>query len=408
MLPEQYTMSRVVLGLEKFLRDGLKVYSKAKIAVLTNASAIDSHGRKSIDLLIESGFKIVKIFAPEHGLEGALADGMPVPDHNYHGIPVYSLFGTRARPSSDLLTDIDILLYDIQDVGVRFYTYIYTLIYCMEECANAKKKVIILDRPNPLSSRIEGPRVKKNFESFVGGYGLPVRYGLTAGELARYVKEVFKVEVDLEIVPMERYNPKMYFDETGLFWSTPSPNLPSLEHAILYSGLCLLEGVNVSVGRGTVHPFKYIGAPWINSDVLYAELKRLNHPGITFRKIAFIPWAFKFKNELCHGLEFFITNRNEFRPLELAIDLIAILKRTNPEKFSWDKYYHAPQGQPYFDFLIGDSSYRERIEKGATSKDFVELWEKEAKEFSQLVESFRLYPIKYRKVLWLRNEFTQR
>lgn len=383
--------NKVKLGIDKFAEQGRKQYRDAKIALLTNASGVDSHLRGNMDLLIKTGFQVTKLFTPEHGLEGALPDGVHVPDRDYHGTPVYSLFGERLRPTNDMLLDIDLLVYDIQDVGLRFYTYIYTLGYCMEECGKAGVKVVVLDRPNPLSCRVEGPTIKKGFESFVGGYGLPIRYGLTVGELARYMNEVFKMDVDLEVFTMEGYDPKSYFDETGLFWNTPSPNLPSLEHTILYTGLCLLEGVNVSVGRGTVHPFKYVGAPWINSSIVYAELKRLNHPGVAFRERTFVPWAFKFQNNVCHGLEFFVTDRDAFKPLELAIDLIAILRRTHPEKFAWDTYCHAAEDQPYFDLLIGSSLYREGIEKGLSSKDFSHVWEKEAKEFAESVERFRLY-----------------
>lgn len=382
--------AKVRLGLEIFVKR-CKVYKAKRIAIVTNATGVDSRLRQNVDIMLMSGLRIVRLFTPEHGFEGAIPDGASVADSSYRGIPVYSLFGPRTRPTSDMLEDIDIVIYDVQDVGLRFYTYVTTLAYCIEECGKKGVEIIILDRPNPLSWKVEGPVIKKECESIVGGYGLPVRYGLTVGELALYLNEQFKMGARITIFPMEGYNPRFYYDETGLLWNIPSPNLPSLEHVILYSGLCLLEGVNVSVGRGTVNPFKYVGAPWVRSETLYEELVKLRPPGVSFRKRSFIPCASKFKGELCQGLEFFVTHRERIRPLELAIDVISILKRTHPEEFVWDQYCHTTNDRPYFDYLIGDSFYREAINQGATSKDLAAHWEKEAKDFARYVNKFRIY-----------------
>ncbi len=379
---------KVVLGLDKFISIAKKIYRTKRIALLTNATGVDSRLRRNIDVFIQKGIKVEKIFVPEHGLETSLPDGAPVPDHRYYGIPVFSLFGKRTGPTEEMLANVDLFVYDIQDVGLRFYTYIYALAASIKQCGNQGIKIVILDRPNPLSWRIAGPIVKKEYESPVGGYGLALRYGLTAGELARYFAGVLKWDVDLEVIAMEGYDPRSYYDETGHLWNIPSPNLPSLEHTILYSGLCLLEGVNVSVGRGTVHPFKYIGAPWINVKLFCRELQRINPPGLAFRERVFIPLTSKFQNQVCRGLEFFVLDRRTFDPLRLVLDVIMVLKKIHPDHFRWDSTMN---GKTYFDLLIGDGFYRKAIEKGISSEELVSRWKSEEREFAQIVEPFRLY-----------------
>ncbi|MGJ8455073.1 exo-beta-N-acetylmuramidase NamZ family protein [Pseudothermotoga sp. U03pept] len=381
------------LGLEVFLEEYCENYKNARIGLVTNSTGIDSSLRRNIDLLLEKGLKVVRLFGPEHGVFGAAPDGVKVSDfvEPRYKIPVHSLYGENLRPTPEMLKDLDIMIYDIQDVGLRFYTYIYTMAYCMEECAKQGIKFIVLDRPNPISCKIEGPAIKKDLESFVGGYNLVLRYGLTVGELAIYLNQTFQMNADLLVVPMKGYLRSLYYDETGLLWNTPSPNLPSLEHTILYAGFCLFEGVNVSVGRGTVHPFKYIGAPWIDSQRLYKEIKKFGHEGVAFRERIFVPAAFKLQNQVCNGLEFFVTDKNRIKPLSIAVDLISVLKRIHREEFSWDTYYHDETERYYFDLLLGDDLYRNAIEDGATSKDFEPLWEKAAQQFYSSSKRYYLY-----------------
>jgi len=359
-----------------------------RVALLTNSTGISSDLRMDLDVMIENGIKVVKLFGPEHGIWGAAADGIKVEnevDPRYK-IPIYSLYGNNLRPTKEMLDGIDVMVYDIQDVGLRFYTYIYTLAYTMEACGMRGIKFIVLDRPNPLSDKIEGPVIKNGLESFVGGYGLPLRYGLTVGELAKYYNDVFKMNVDLEIVKMDKWNREMYYDQTGLLWNTPSPNLPSLEHTILYEGLCLLEGINVSVGRGTVHPFKYIGAPWID-DRLYDEMKKIAHPGVEFRKRVFMPLTSKYKDEICEGLEFFVTDRQRIKPVELTLDLIFTLERLYPNYFEWE----LSNGKYHFDLLIGDNMYREGIDKGKNGDELSEFWHEESRRFEDFASKFFIY-----------------
>lgn len=364
-----------------------------RVALLTNATSISSSLKMDLDLLIENGFNVVKLFGPEHGIRGIVADGVKVENdiEPHYKIPIFSLYGKTQRPTSEMLKEIDVMVYDIQDVGLRFYTYIYTLAYMMEECGKNGIRMIVLDRPNPLSGKVEGPVIKKEFESFVGGYRLALRYGLTVGELAIYYNKRFNMNVDLEIVTMDGWKRWMYYDDTGLLWNTPSPNIPSFEHTLLYAGMCLLESVNVSVGRGTVHPFRYVGAPWINSKKLKNEMWVISHPGVEFRERDFIPLTSKYANEICHGLEFFVVDKKNMKPIELALGLISALKRVHPEKFEWDVSYHGANGRYHFDFLIGDDKYRRAIDNGKSVQEISKMWEEESKKFFELSKKYWLY-----------------
>ncbi|AKI97392.1 exo-beta-N-acetylmuramidase NamZ family protein [Kosmotoga pacifica] len=383
---------KVKPGIEKIIEEKEK-YLGLNFGLLTNSSGVTSKLEINLGKLLENGFKIKKLFGPEHGIWGAVADGEKVKDviDPRFGLLVYSLYGEHLKPTQEMLEGLDGIIYDIQDVGLRYYTYIYTLGYVMEACREKGIKVIVLDRPNPLSGKVEGPVVRKGFESFVGGYGLVIRYGLTIGELARYLNEEFSMGADLEIIKMDGWRRDFYYDNTGLLWPTPSPNLPDLEHTILYTGMCLLEGVNVSVGRGTVHPFKYIGAPWINSKQLLETLNNFNHQGIEFRERTFIPFSAKYANELCYGLEFYITDREKAEPLKTALNLIHALIKLHPEDFQWDHVYHDSNGVNHFDRLIGNPDFKNLLQSGATGEELVESWRKEEKQFEELVQQYHLY-----------------
>ncbi|MGC8636714.1 MAG: exo-beta-N-acetylmuramidase NamZ family protein, partial [Athalassotoga sp.] len=376
---------RIKIGIDNLFEN--QKLKDARTALLTNSTGISGDMRMDLDVIIENGIKVVKLFGPEHGIWGAAADGVKVENEieSRYKIPIYSLYGNNLKPTDEMLDGIDAMIYDIQDVGLRFYTYIYTLAYTMEACGKHGIKFIVLDRPNPLSGKIEGPVIKKDLESFVGGYGLPLRYGLTAGEVAKYYNDVFKMNVDLEIVKMNGWNRDMYYDQTSLFWNTPSPNLPALEHTILYEGFCLLEGINVSVGRGTVHPFKYIGAPWID-DRLYDEMKKISHPGVEFRKRVFVPLISKYKGKRCNGLEFFVTDKNKIRPLELTFDFIRLLKEMYRNDFEWEF-----DGRYHFDLLIGDERYRKGIDEGRNGAELSNLWIDEDKAFKDIASKYFIY-----------------
>ncbi len=386
--------THVKLGIDRFLEKPSDLKEK-RVGLLINASGVDSNLNADVDLLMDNGFNVVKLFGPEHGIFGAAEDGKKVSntvDKRYN-IPIFSLYGETTRPTAEMLEGVDAVVYDIQDVGLRFYTYIYTLAYMMEECGKRGIKVVVLDRPNPLSGEVEGPVIKKEFESFVGGYGLTLRYGLTPGELALYFNNQFNMNVDLEIVKMENWHRWMYYDDGDLLWNTPSPNLPSFEHTLLYIGMCLLEGTNVSEGRGTVHPFKYIGAPWINSKKLKDEMEKIAHPGVVFRERDFMPLSSKYANELCHGLEFFVVDKKSMKPIELALNLISILRKDHPKEFEWNVSYPGTnaKGRYHFDLLMGDESCRLAIDGEKNCQGLSEAWRKEEKSFENSAKKYRLY-----------------
>lgn len=385
-------MKRIKTGIDVLLGDTGFLKGK-RVGFLTNSSGITGDLRMDVDCLFEKGVDVVKLFGPEHGIWGAAADGAKVGDETEprYGIPVYSLYGKTTRPTAEMLDGVDVMIYDIQDVGLRFYTFLYSLAYMMEECGKRGIKVVVLDRPNPLGGEIDGPVIKKELESFVGGYGLVQRYGMTVGEIAQYYNATFGMGVDLTVVKMEGWKRSMFYDETGLFWNTPSPNLPSLEHTFLYTGFCLLEGVNLSVGRGTAHPFKYVGAPWLDSGKLFEELNGFPHPGISFRERAFIPLTSKYTAESCRGLEFFVEDPKEMKPIVLTLDLIAIVKKLHPKMFEWDRSYHGANNRYHLDLLIGDRVYRERLDEGMTGQDLAGMWEKEVEEFKDKVSRFLIY-----------------
>ena len=384
--------ARTKTGLDNLLGCPEKL-SNMKLGLLTSTSGVTGDLKSNIEVLLDRGLNVVKLFGPEHGIWGAAADGERVENEREprFDLPVYSLYGKDVRPTPEMLEGLDGVIYDIQDVGLRFYTFIYSLAYMMEECGKRGIKVIVLDRPNPISGKIEGPLIEKKFETFVGGYDLALRYGLTIGELALYFNKKFKMGVDLEIIEMEGWKRNMYYDDTGLAWPTPSPNLPAIEHTILYTGFCLLEGVNVSVGRGTVHPFKYVGAPWIDSRTLYDAIQKIPHQGIAFRERSFIPFSAKYANTLCHGLDFYVTDRAAATPLKFTLNLIQALRSLFPESFAWDVAYHEAGGMNHFDRLIGSEIYRVRIEDNTTAEELEQLWLPQQEAFRMTAEEFYLY-----------------
>ncbi len=369
-------------------------YRGLNAGLLTNATGIDSNLDMTVDTLIKNGINLRKLFGPEHGIWGVVSDGVRIGHdvHPVYGIPIYSLFGDTERPTEEMLSDLDVVFYDIQDMGLRFYTYIYSLAYMMEECGKRGIKMVVFDRPNPLSGKVEGPIIKdKRFVSFVGGYNLSLRYGLTVGELALYYNERFDMGVGLDIVKMEGWDHSMYYDDTGLFWNTPSPAIPTFEHGLLYAGMCLFEGTNISHGRGTSHPFKYIGAPWIDERTLLKEMRSHNHKGVLMRERKFIPYAYRYKGEVCNGVELFVEDKHEIDPLMVALDLIITIRGMYPDKFRWDTTYHEAKGRHHFDLLMGTDKIREMIEKGMKAKEIKESWEDDQKEFEKIAKEYRIY-----------------
>jgi len=409
---------KVRLGIEVFLEKHLDLVEGKRVGLITNPTGINSRLETSVDLFYKNQkINLVALFGPEHGVRGNAQAGEYVPfyiDTRYdipeYSIPVFSLYGQSLKPAKGMFEDIDeymrsfdthkvgkipehsmvesidVLIFDIQDVGTRIYTYVATLAYCMEASAESDIEFIVLDRPNPINGiSIEGPLLEyPEYSSFVGLYPLPVRHGMTVGELASYFNDEFlEKKARLTVIPMQGWKRGMWHDETSLPWVIPSPNMPSLDTATVYPGQVFLEGTNVSEGRGTTKPFELFGAPWIDGYRLTKELNRLNLPGVKFREAWFTPTFSKHKGELCGGAEIHVVDRNQYRSFDSSLFIIKTILEMYPENFK----FHTD----YFDKIMGTPKIREAIENGNAINDIIESYKEELNSFSKLREPYLLY-----------------
>ncbi len=347
----------VLVGLDQIAKHNL--LAQKRVGLITTAAALDQNYNSSVAVLRERS-QLMALFAPEHGLYGSARDAVPIVDSidPYWQLPVHSLYGEQLQPAQDTLAELDALVYDIPDIGVRFYTYINTMAYAMEACATAGIQFVVLDRPNPLGGEvIEGNQPDLAFRSFVGRFRLPVRYGLTTGELAAYLNATYHFNCDLKVVPLTGWQRSMYEDDLGRVFINPSPNISSFQTALVYPGTCLLEGTNVSEGRGTTRPFEYCGAPWINPYHLLEALEALQLPGVVFRPIWFTPTLGEYRNHHCAGVHIIPIEKSNFRPFELGIKLLDTLQLLYPKQFRWTDYAELPN-TIYIDYLLGTDHYR--------------------------------------------------
>ncbi len=335
----QDSSNRVLNGIDVLRQQNFAPLAGKRVGLITNQTGLAVDGATTIDLLFKSGVcKLVALFSPEHGIRGVMDEKVASAKDEVTGLPIYSLYGATLRPTAEMLRDIEVLVYDIQDVGARFYTYSTTMAYCMEEAARAKIPFYVLDRPNPIGGlAVEGPMLDADKTSFVGYMPLPVRHGMTLGELARYVNAENKLGADLHVVPVEGWHRSFYFNDTGLLWVNPSPNMRSLVAAIFYPGVCLLEPTNVSVGRGTDTPFEVIGAPWIEPRRLAAELKAARLPGVDFVPLYFTPTASTNRGQRCGGVNLILMERGKFNSVLAGMALISVLYRLYPKEFEIDR-----------------------------------------------------------------------
>ena len=335
----------VILGLDVLFDEKINLIKNKNIALVTNQSGVDKEGRSNYLKFLEyENVNLKVIFSPEHGLFGEAAAGEKLDYDELDDMPqVISLYGNKKRPSKNDLKDIDIIVYDVQDVGARFYTYITTLGYVMEVASQAKIKIIVLDRPNPIKGNlIEGPLLNMDYQSFVGNYPIPIRYGLSIGELAKMMvgEKWIKGAPKLSVIKMKNWNRNQWYDETGLAWIKPSPNIPDLNTALIYPGMCLLEATNINEGRGTDKPFKRFGAPWIDNAKLSNRLNELKMPGVEFKPVTYIPTDIDgmainptFKNKICKGIEIKIIDRDIYQSVQIGLNIISILRDEYPNKF---------------------------------------------------------------------------
>jgi uncharacterized protein YbbC (DUF1343 family) len=400
-------MTRVRTGLELFLDpafDGAGLPRGAKLGVLAHAASIDAGGRHLVDrLLLDGRFRVTRLFAPEHGVRGEAQDMETVIEtvDRPTGLPVVSLYGAdeaSLRPKAEHLRGIDALVYDLQDVGSRYYTFVTTLSYAMDAASEAGIPVVVLDRPNPVAGiAIEGPVLEPAFASFVGRFPVPVRHGLTTGELAAMMRDAFGVACDLRVVPMSGWTRGQHYEDTGLPWVLPSPNMPTPDTARVYPGGCLVEGTNLSEGRGTTRPFELVGAPWIDPAAFESALGAASDAegldGVLFRAASFRPMFGKHAGRTCGGVQVHITDRDRAKPFAVYLVLLREARRLAPDLFDWRREtYEFVSDRLAIDLLLGRADTRGMIEAGATVAAMEASWSDGLARFARDRERFLRYP----------------
>ncbi|HKV36235.1 MAG TPA: exo-beta-N-acetylmuramidase NamZ domain-containing protein [Pyrinomonadaceae bacterium] len=377
------TSVKVLTGIDVLERDNFKPLAGLRLGLVTNHTGRNREGRQTIDVLNKaSNVKLVALFSPEHGIRGLADENISDSKDDATGLPIYSLYGETRRPKAEQLKNLDALVYDIQDVGVRFYTYISTLGYLLEEAAKAKLPVYVLDRPNPIGGvDVDGPIADNDKLSFISYHTIPTRHGLTVGELAQLFNRQRNIGADVRVIKMEGWRRAMWFDETNLTWINPSPNMRSLTEATLYPGVGLLETTNVSVGRGTDTPFEIVGAPWIQGDKLADYLNQRGIPGVRFVPLRFTPKASVFKDEQCGGVNIIVTDRVAFRPLLTGIEMALALRNMYPNDWKIDSYLR----------LLVNADTLERIKRGESARDIVASWNTGLQEFRRARAEILLY-----------------
>lgn len=383
-------MSAVVTGLERLLRDGPSSVGNPRIGLITNHTGVTGTLDHATDALFRAGFRLAALFAPEHGIRGEAQAGDPVastidPETD---LPLHSLYGERVQPTADMLAGLDALVYDIQDVGARFYTYTSTLVHCLVAAAARGMPFIVLDRPAPITGdAVEGPILEPGLRSFVGATEVPIRYGMTAGELARFARRALDLDVDLRVVPLEGWSRRMWYDETGLPWVSPSPNIPTLDTATVYPGTCFFEGATVSEGRGTTKPFELIGAPRADGRRVAARLNALGLPGCRFRPVSFLPSFGKHAGAACCGVQIHVLDRRALQPVRAGVAMLAAFHDEYPAQFAWCDPERSPR---FIDRLAGTARLREAVEQGRTGA-FIESWGAETERYLPLRDGALLY-----------------
>ena len=389
---------KVKTGLDNLIEMDFSPIQNANIGVLCNASSVDSNLRHIVDVLVDSNNIPKVIFAPEHGLYGYAQDQVGVSSiiHKKYELPIISLYGETfdsLMPKPEDFSALDIVIVDIQDVGSRYYTYVWTASMMLEIARATDTKVLVLDRPNPIGGKIlEGSVQENDYLSFVGLYPLPIRHGMTVAEILNYVNRYYQIGADIETIPMSGWNRDMWFDETGLLWVMPSPNMPTLDTAEVYPGMCLLEGTNISEGRGTTRPFEIFGAPFVNPYELVEKLELCNLNGVKFRPLFFTPTFNKYAGQICGGAQIHILDRDEFRPVITGFAMIKSIYELYPDKFSFSPPpYEYERNKLPFDILTGSSKWREMILKKAKLSEIEDEFSEQIEKFDRIRRNFLIY-----------------
>lgn len=391
-------MMKVATGLENLMRHPHTGLENKRLGLLCNQASVDGDFRHVRDLVAKRfPAQLKALFSPQHGFFAEKQDNM-IESEDFTDprltIPIYSLYGKTRTPARSVMESIDVLLVDLQDAGTRVYTFFTTLSYCMEAAAETGTRVVILDRPNPTGGmQVEGNCLAPQYASFVGRYPIPMRHGLTIAEFARYINSVFAIGCDLEVIPMKGWSRSMYFEDTGLPWIAPSPNLPAVSSVVVYPGQVLWEGTNVSEGRGTTLPFELFGAPFINTDAMEKTLGGCScFAGAVLRPVIFGPTSGKWAHAPCRGFQIHVTDRNRFHPLRASLKLLSAVINLFTKDFAWKKppYEYEYERLP-FDLITGDPDIRKHLEAGRDPLDLEDQWKPGIKRYLEQIRPFYIY-----------------
>ena len=384
---------KVQVGADQLRTVGKQLLKGKRFGLLTNPTGITSNFQSTIEICQSlDGAKLSALFACEHGLRNEKQAGVLFEDEmdSIYGVPVYSLYGSRRKPSPESLKELDVLVFDIQDIGVRFYTYLTTLVYVMQACAVHHVGVVVLDRPNPLGGqRIEGGLLQEDCFSMVGAWKMPVITGLTIGEFAKLVNSQLDVPCELQVIPMIGWGRSMEYPDTGLPWIMPSANMPTMDTVRVYGGNCFFEGTNLSEGRGTTKPFELIGAPWLNHDEVCEVMNDLDLPGVHYHPVTFTPTFSKYQGELCNGVMTFVTDKHSFRSVESGLTLLYQIMKLHPDDFSWRG---EEDGKPFIDILTGSVDVRKRIAEPHALAEILCEWRNDSNSWELTREPHLMYP----------------
>jgi uncharacterized protein YbbC (DUF1343 family) len=387
----------VRIGIEVLLGERLDLVQGAKVGAVVHPASLLPNFQHSADVLVhQKSFRLVSLFGPQHGARGEKQDNM-IESGFYRDpetrLPVHSLYSETRKPTREMIEDVDVLLYDLQDVGTRVYTFIYTMAYCMQACAEYGKRMLVLDRPNPINGvQVEGNRLNTEYRSFVGLYPVPMRHGMTVGELALLFNSEFCIGCDLTIVPMKGWHRFHWFDQTGLPWIQPSPNLPTLDSATVYPGMVLVEGTQLSEGRGTTRPFEFIGAPFIKPREFADYLKDLELPGVYFRPAYFEPTFQKWAGQMCGGVQIHVKDREAFEPYLTGIAVISAARALYQDSFKWREppYEYEYEKMP-IEILCGGRDIPRMIEQALPPGQIRSSWQADVVQFLERRKPYLLY-----------------
>ncbi len=387
----------VKLGLERILTDKIGTLKNLRTGLICNQASVNHQFRHAADLFFENpAINLTTLFGPQHGIRGDVQDNMIETTHTTDkqtNLPIYSLYSETREPTAEMLENVDAIVFDLQDVGCRVYTFIYSMANAMKACAKSGKKFIVCDRPNPINGvNIEGNLLEIGHESFVGMFPIPMRHGLTVGELALLFNREFGINCELEIIEMENWAREDFYDETDAPWVLPSPNMPTVDTAVVFPATVYLEGTQVSEGRGTTKPFEILGAPYVDANEFTDSLNKLQLPGVIFRETNFLPTFQKHQSTVCGGTFLHICDRQNFKPVITGIAIVKNLFEMYPNDFKWKKppYEYEFERNP-FDVICGTTKVRKMLESGSSLKEIEDSWENDLRGFENLREDYFLY-----------------